>query len=351
MLKDVIKEIKGYTRGISAQDAVKEFGVDKDKIIKLNSNENPLGPSPKAVDCIIRNATCISEYPNARNLRESIAEYVGFPSKNIILGNGSDDIVDTITRMFIDKGDEVIIPIPTFPLYEIITKLNGGIPRFIRRDEDFNIPIDNLLSSINKNTKIIFLCSPNNPTGNITTEESIRMLLDLDIVLILDEAYVEFAGSSLVHLAREYENLVVVRTFSKAFGLAGLRVGYAIVPVWLASAYMRVSMPFSLNQLGIFAAIGALQDKTHLDKTIKLVKEGREFLLNHIKFKTYPSEANFVLVDVSPWRSRDITQRLMAKGILVRDCSPIRGSGNHFIRVSVGKVDENREFVESLERF
>jgi histidinol-phosphate aminotransferase len=335
--------------------------------IKLSSNENPLGPSPKVIREIVKRLEAgelnLNVYPWEKNedeLRDEISRYVGAGARiekdNVVLGAGIDGVLDTFARIFIANGDEALIPIPTFSLYESLVKIAGGVPRYVKRKsgEDFSIPVKDLISLCNEKTKLIFISSPNNPTGNCIPEDEIREIIesvDSRAMVVIDEAYAEFADSSLVNLVTEYENVAVMRTFSKAFGLAGLRVGYGIIPEWLTSPYKKVAMPFSVNSIAIKAAIAALRDQAYLRKTVELVKHERAFLMENLRRvfkKVYPSEANFVLADVSPAKSAVVYAELMKKGIIVRDCSSFRGAGDSFIRVTVGTREQNEKVVEAL---
>jgi len=336
--------------------------------IKLSSNENPLGPSPKVVKEIVKSIEegelNLNLYPWERNeeeLRDEISRYVGASARigkeNIVIGAGVDGVLDTLVKIFIETGDEALIPIPTFSLYESLVRIAGGIPGYIKRKkgEDFSIPLDELIPACNEKTKMIFISSPNNPTGNCIPEAEMRAIIESvpKVMVVIDEAYVEFADSSLVNLVKEYENVLVLRTFSKAFGLAGLRVGYAVIPEWLASAYKKVSIPFSVNSIAIKAAIVALRDKAHLRKCVKLVKHEREFLLENLQrrfLRVYPSQANFVLVDVSPRKSYEVYEELMKNGLIVRDCASFRGAGDSFIRITVGTSEQNELVVEALKQ-
>ncbi|HIC92371.1 MAG TPA: histidinol-phosphate transaminase [Syntrophaceae bacterium] len=331
--------------------------------LKLSSNENPLGPSPKVITEIVKSIEegelKLSVYPwekNEEELRDEILRYVDASARmkkeNIVLGAGVDGVLDTLVRIFIANGDEALIPVPTFSLYESLVKIAWGVPKYVKRKRGFSIPVEELILSCNEKTKLIFISSPNNPTGNCISEDEIRVIIEsLDSMVIIDEAYVEFADSSLVNLVTEYENAVVVRTFSKAFGLAGLRIGYGIIPEWLTSQYKKISIPFSVNSVAIKAAIAALRDQEYLRKTVELVKQERAFLTENLQrvFKVYPSKANFVLVDVSPAKSSEVYAELMKRGIIVRDCSSFRGAGDSFIRVTVGTREQNELVVDAVQ--
>jgi len=332
--------------------------------IKLSSNENPLGASPAVVRAIVGQLEAgdleLGVYPWEKNeeaLREEIARYTGVDVSKIVIGAGIDGVMDTIAKIFFEKGDEVIIPIPTFSLYESLVKIAGATAVYLPRNPDANygIPALDIIAASNDKTRMIFLASPNNPTGNRITGDDVRTLAESvpKVMIAVDEAYVEFAQKSLVKVVNDYENVLVLRTFSKAFGLAGLRVGYAVLPEWLVSIYKKVSLPFTVNNVALTAAIAALKDKEHLRKSIELVKEGRSYLIENLQelFRVYLSQANFVLVDVAPKTSAEVATALERKRITVRDCSSFRGAGESLIRISVGTQEQNEKVVEALKDF
>jgi len=237
LLRPGVKEIKEYVPGKSIEEIARKYGLASDKIIKLGSNENPLGASPLSVSAILERAGKIHLYPpsDALELRKALSDFTGYPVNNIVVsGNGMDGVIDTVMRLFMTASAEVIIPIPTFSYYEIATLANGGIPVFVNRDKDYNISAGEILDKVNENTKLIFLCSPNNPSGNIVREDELRNILEYaKTIVFVDEAYADFSEHNLMGLVREYENLIIGRTFSKAFGLAGMRMGYAVAPEWV----------------------------------------------------------------------------------------------------------------------
>ncbi len=346
-IRPALKELKEYKPGKLVKGA-----------IKLSSNENPLGPSPKVLTEILESIKegkfPLSVYPWERNeeeLREEIAGYTCMKKENIVIGAGIDGVLDTLVKILITNGDDAIIPVPTFSLYESLVKIAGGKPRFLTRKSDFSISVADLTSACSEKTRMLFLASPNNPTGNCISEDEVREIAQSvpEAMVIIDEAYVEFADSSLLKQVEEYENVVVLRTFSKAFGLAGLRVGYAVVPKWLASLYKKVSMPFTVNSIAIIAAMAALKDKEHIRKSVELVKHGRKYLTENLQLKVYPSQANFVLLDVAPAKSSEVYEVLLKKGIVVRNCSSFRGAGDSLIRISVGTREQNDRVVEAFD--
>jgi histidinol-phosphate aminotransferase len=355
LVRNSVKEIKEYVPGNSIEEIALKYSLDPEKIIKLGSNENPLGPSPLAVDAMREKAGKVHLYPpsDALELRNALSEYTGYPANNIVVsGNGMDGILDTMMRLFMSPGAETIIPVPTFSYYEIATLANGGKPVFLKRDSDFEISHRDILARVNSDTKMIFLCSPNNPSGNVMREEEVRNILDkTGAIVFIDEAYVDFAETCLSGLVKQHDNLIVGRTFSKAFGLAGMRLGYAIVPEWISCDYMKVMTPFSVDVLSLAGGIAALSDREYIKKSIDTVKKGRAQLTMGLESlcRVYTSEANFIMIDVAPRTAAQICEKLLRMGIIVRDCTSFRGAGDSLIRISVGTREQNKKVIAALE--
>ncbi|MFQ5975858.1 MAG: histidinol-phosphate transaminase [Candidatus Hydrothermarchaeales archaeon] len=352
-LKEEVKGIPPYVPGRSKEDIAREYSLEEDRIIKLASNENPLGPSPKAIEEAKKSLEKISIYPDplADELREVISDYIGLDKDMVIVGNGSDEIMELAFKTFLNPGEEVVIPIPTFSLYESLTKIYSGTPVLVPLVEDFQFDCDRILENINEKTKLVFICSPNNPTGSVISEKELRKLLNEDVVVVLDEAYVEFADRTYVDLTNEHENLIVLRTFSKVFGLAGMRAGYGVANKEIIDYLFRVKPPFNVNIIAQKAAVGALMDRKYLDDSKTTTKKGREFLFNELsnikQIKVYPSKANFLLIRLlGEKNSTEVTERLFKEGVITRDCRHFKGLNDVFIRVSVGTPGENRRFLE-----
>jgi histidinol-phosphate aminotransferase len=350
LIRKALEEIKEYVPGKNIEEVASRYGIDERDIIKLSSNENPYPPSKRVIETIKRSAGKINLYPyNEKKLYKAVSEYIGLPEENVFLSAGADGVLDTLMRVFIEVGDEVIIPIPTFSYYEITSIVHGAIPLFLKMDDNFLISSDEILKNADKKAKMTIICSPNNPTGNIFPKNELIKILDaFGGIVILDEAYAEFSNYTYIDLVDKYDNLIVLKTLSKAFGIAGMRVGYALLPEWVKKACLKVATPFSIGYLSIEAAYGALNDLEYLKCVVDKIKKGRRYLEDNIPFKTFPSEANFVLVDVSPLESSFVMEELMKKGLIVRDCSSFRGIGKNFIRVSVGREEDNRRVVDAL---
>lgn len=345
-----VTAIPPYVPGKTKEEIAKKYGLDERNIIKLGSNENPLGPSERAVLAIEKNAANVSVYPEDTytKLRSKIAGYVGVKQNQVIVGNGSDEVLDMAVKLFIGEGDEAVIPDPTFSMYRKLVEIYNGKCVLAPLGNDFRFDVDVILKKITENTSLAIICSPNNPTGSTISEEGLRRILERDIAVILDEAYAEFSSESFVKLVSEYNNLIVLRTFSKAFGLAGLRAGYGVADSRIISLLLRIKIPFSLNLLAEKAAIAALEDMGHLKRSVELAREGRDFLLEELSkiegVRPYPSQANFIFMKLN-LRADSVVEALYRKGIIVRDCSS--GDAN-YIRVSTGLMEDNKKFLKAF---
>ncbi len=346
-VRQIVREIPSYPQRIS---------LKKEKILaKLNSNETPITPSRQVIARLTNALPGVNRYPgNPASLLAKIADYVSLKPVNVLLGSGSDELIDIAVKTFINPGDEAIISIPTFQMYEFFTKLANGRVKLVNMKKKFSWDIQSILSSISNKTKVVFFCSPNNPTGNVIKENDVLKVIEKNVMVILDEAYVEFSGKSLSPLITKYDNVVVFRTFSKIFGLAGLRVGYILGDTELINLMKRVMPPFSVNVLALKAAEAAIEDMQFLRQVEKLIKVGKNYLYSELskieEVQGYPSEANFILIDIQKTgiNSTKMFEALLRQGVLVRDCSSFRGLGTNYIRVTVGTMSENELFIKVL---
>ena len=359
LLKDSVSNVPEYVPGKTTSQIAAEYGLDPETIIKLNANENPLGPSKKAMEAIQREAKNASLYPtaDASNLRRALTEYTGFPIENIVAsGPGMDSLIDALNKLFIDTGDEVIIPVPTFTYYGISAAGLGGVPVYVHLNEDYSFSADAVLEAVTERTKIIWLCSPNNPTGGVVTAADVcKLAKKSNAIIFIDEAYIEFSQTgSLSSLVNEYENIVIGRTFSKALGLAGMRLGYVIAPAWIASGLLRVLPPFAVSVSAEAAAIAALNDKEYLKMSVEMVQTERQKLFESISkmsYKTYPSEGNFIIADVSPKTSKDAVDAFLRNGIIIRSCDSFQNIGKNTVRITVGTQEMNQKVIEAFRAF
>lgn len=328
------------------------------KIVKLSFNENPFGPSPKAVEAIKEAASHLNLYPDAvaDELRNVLAQGYGLTKDHIVLSNGADEMIVLVAQAFLEEGDRVLIPFPTFGQYFASTVLMGAVPEKVALN-NFKVDIGNILSSLMPRTKLIFLCNPNNPTGTyLCKDELVTLLANLppDVLLVLDEAYGEYVEAtdylSGVSLLAAYPNVLVIRTFSKIYALAGARVGYALANPAIIQAINKVRPPFNLNALGQVAALASFLDEEYLRKAKvhnSSVKKELYAFLQDLGLSFVPSETNFVLIDTGQDAVK-LSSRLAEKGIMVR-CGSAWGLATHF-RVSLGSNEDMVYFQEQLEK-
>ncbi|ADG13191.1 histidinol-phosphate aminotransferase [Methanocaldococcus infernus ME] len=356
-VREEVKKLKPYVPGKSKEEIIKRYGVKR--IIKLGSNENPWGASPKVKERIIKELDRIHEYPEPINeeLLEELENFLGVSKENIIVGgDGADEVLDILFKTFVDKGDEVIIPIPTFTQYRVLAQIYGAKIRFGKFDKEreFKLDVDSVLENISEKTKLIFLCSPNNPTGNLIDDEAIKEIVEsTEALVVIDHAYIEYSSrGDWTRKIEKYNNILILRTFSKVFGLAGLRVGYGVANEEIINYMLRVKPAFSLTRLSQVAAIEALRDKEFFNKCVKDGIKSRELLYKGLKefeeLKVYPSEANYVLVELKTMSSKEFCEELLKRGVIVRDCSSFDGLGENYVRISIGTFEEIKEFLDIL---
>jgi histidinol-phosphate aminotransferase len=317
--------------------------------IKLASNENNWGPSPKVVETLREWAQKTHIYPyRNRQVRENVAVYAGVDSGNVVLGNGSDEIMDMILKVF--KGPAAG-SYPSFAIYPFISAVWGETYVEVPLEGDFKFNAERF-NQRSKDASILFLCSPNNPTGLGIADDDVKAVLETGKLVVLDEAYAEFAGVSRAEWVRDYPNLIVLRTMAKAFALAGLRIGYAVAGEELAAALSRVRMPFNVNSLAEAAAVAALADIPYMRKCVNAINRDRDRIYEALngRFNAVKSDANFVMADVSPMSAQQFFDRMLAENIIVRKLGRFRGYPGEYVRVSPGTAEETDRFLEALQR-
>jgi len=348
--------LKPYVPGKPIEELEREYGITDS--IKLASNENPMGPSPMAVKAIQEAMGNINRYPDDSGYRlvKKISEKLKIRPDNIVIGNGSDEIIGMIVRAFLKPGDEAILPHPTFLMYEIMIQCAGATSLRVPL-KSLSIDLESIKEKLTPRVRLILLCSPNNPTGSaITKDDFDEFIKDVppDVVVMLDEAYMEFVRdkncvSGITYLDSDTP-LIVLRTFSKAYGLAGLRIGYGVMPEEISNLLNRVRQPFNTNFLAQVGAVSALDDDSFLQKTIKLVHEGIDFLygaLSEIGVKYFETQANFLLVDVGK-SANDVYEKMLRQGVIVRSMTSYGYPS--YIRVNVGLASENKRFIKALKK-
>ncbi len=341
----------GYSAAISPETLEGKVDVPLESIIKLDANENPYGCSPRVGQAL---AACpnFNTYPDNGQavIRKLLAGYTGVDAKHIVAGHGSNQLIDLVLRLLISKGDEVMNCVPTFGIYSFSTELCGGTLIEVPREQDFTVNVSALKAAITKKTKIICLANPNNPTGTLMPRQEILEILGTGIPVLLDEAYYEFSGQTVAPLVSQYDNLMVLRTFSKWAGLAGLRVGYGLFPPEIADYILRIKIPYNVNVAALVAVEESLKDIDYLMSTVKAIVAERGRLLDELKkipwLKPFPSQANFILCEVLKGEAGELRQKLQNKGILVRYFEhPVL---KNFIRISVGKPEHTDALIRAL---
>jgi histidinol-phosphate aminotransferase len=351
LVKKSVLESAPYGAVKSIEETSVELGIPVSDIIKLDQNENPYGTSLGVFDTL---ATYdhLHQYPDAtqRVARERIGHYAGVPADRVMIGNGSDELIDMLFLLTLEPGDEVIVPVPTFGVYSARPPLHGGIVKSVPRKPDFELDVDAILDAVTDRTKIVFLTHPNNPTGNLVTTQQLVRVLRTGALVVVDEAYYEFSDNTLLPMLGEWENMVILRTFSKWAGLAGLRVGYGIFPEKLGEQMWKVKPPFNISVAGLKAVEAVLDDLDYLKETVSRIRveRGRMYrALRKLNFlDPFPSYGNYILCRVTRGSAHDVYNRLRQKGILVRSYSdPLL---RDCIRISIGKPEDTTVLLRAL---
>jgi histidinol-phosphate aminotransferase len=344
-----------YIAGKPIEETRRQLGLRE--VIKLASNENPFGPSPKALNAIKSALKGLNRYPDSNGfyLKRRLAKFFNLEPTNFVLGNGSDELIDIIIKTFVDADENIVTADVTFLEYEIIASVMGCRVKKAPL-KYFKYDLDAIRKLIDPKTKVVFISNPNNPTGTYVTryelEPFVKELPD-DVILVIDEAYDTFIDVDDFPVTMKYiknKPVIILKTYSKAYGLAGLRIGYAITSPELAAFMEKARQPFNTNMLAQAAALAALDDKKFLQKTRKLILEGKAFIydsLNKLGVSYVPSVANFILVDVGR-DGVDVFNRMLNRGVIVRDMKQY-GLKN-FIRVTVGTKKENERFIKVLKK-
>lgn len=351
-----VQQLSPYVPGKPVDELARELDLDPASIVKLASNENPLGPSPKALEAMRQALPELTRYPdgNGFELKSRLAARCGVQINQVTLGNGSNDILDLVARAYLAPGLNAVFSQYAFAVYPISTQAVGAQGKVVPA-KDYGHDLEAMLAAIDENTRVVFIANPNNPTGSWFGPDALERFLarvPQSVLVVLDEAYIEFAEGDelpdgLKYLVR-YDNLLVSRTFSKAYGLAALRVGYALSSAQIADVLNRVRQPFNVNSLALSAACAALDDADYLAQSRQLNDAGMAQLeagLRELGLSWIPSKGNFIAVDFG----RDtavINQALLLAGVIVR---PVAGYGMpNFLRVSIGLPAENARFLEAL---
>jgi histidinol-phosphate aminotransferase len=343
----------------SYSDRHLDLAWERKHLHRMMGNENPFPPPEHLVDSILEMVRIGNVYPpSGEEIREAIGAMNGLTMDHVLLGNGSTEVIEIVIRTLVQPGDEVVIPVPTFSMYEARTRITGGNPVRVPMQENLYWNIDGILQAIGLRTKLVFLCSPNNPTGQVMATEDLRKILAREVPTVVDEAYYEFHDekASVVSLLREHPNLIVVRTFSKAFGLSGFRAGYALSDPDLVKYFLQVKIPFNVNLTAMAVVQEALRDPKVFRERWENLRAEREYLCRELSkisgLRVFPSQANFILMDATDmgFSGEDIVQTLLEKdGILARVQS-FHPRRKGFFRITVRGREENRLCLEALRR-
>jgi len=355
--REILENFKPYEWELSVIDVAKKFGLNPDKILRFDTNTMPFQPVRllEKLNQKLLNLK-VNEYPETSylELREALAGYLGRNVDEITVTAGCDEALDILVKVFIDPNTKVLVSTPTYAMYRVVVEAMGGKIVNIQRKPDFSDDVENILRTVDNKTKLIFLCNPNNPTANPTSEKTVTQLLDeTDCAVVVDESYVEFYGKSFVNLIDKYENLIILRTFSKAFSLAGARIGYMVANKKTINLLNLMRPPNSLTVISLALAKIALENLDWIRENVKKIVEERERLakvLGEIDgVYVYPSVTNFLLVKFVKGNVNKIHQELLKSGIITRNVSD-QPMLENCLRITVRKPEENRVLIENLKK-
>lgn len=353
-ISEPVKTIKPYEAGKPLKELEREYRIDQ--AVKLASNENPLGFSPSVTRAVTENLDKMNRYPEpvAYDLCQKLAAKFGVGTEHIVLGNGSDDLISLLAHGFLNAGDEALMPLPSFLMYEICVKTAKGVPVMVPLD-GFDTNLEGILERVSPKTRMVFITNPFNPTGSTISREAFQAFADRipeDVLIIADEAYMEFVRDDAVYNSLDQAladpRVVTLRTFSKAYGLAGFRIGYGIMDAGVAEILNRIRQPFNVNGLAQVAAEAALDDQEFLSKSVEITHAGIDYLtreLTDLGLDVLPTQSNFLMVDLKT-DATAIFKALLPHGVIVRS---MRSYGfDTFLRVNAGTDRENRSFISAL---
>lgn len=357
LVRPEIAQLEAYTPIQPFEVLSKRLGIAAREIVKLDANENPYGPVPTVVEALAEYGYYhIYPDPEQSELRAALSDYVGVPAENILTSHGADEMLDYLCRLFLCGGDAIVDCPPTFGMYSFDAGLAGGTVIPVWRREDYSIDVDAVEDAVRGQSgpgrvKLLFLTSPNNPTGNWLDDDALRRLLALPVMVVLDEAYVEFADQpSRASWVLRHDNLVVLRTFSKAAGIAGLRLGYGICPNWLMGELWKFKQPYNVNVAAAVAGLASLRARDQLEAVVAKIKAERERLFAELRtvpyLRPYPSQANFILCDVLGRAGKEVKSALEQQGILVRHYNKPRLE--NCVRISVGRPEQTDRLMSAL---
>lgn len=342
-------KVETYASVDPTEELARKAGIRPEDVIRLNANENPFGPSEAATRAVAESALNIYPDPNQRQIRSALSRYTGQPPERLLTGAGADELIDLLMRLFLEPGDKALDCDPTFGMYSFCARVNAATVVSVPRDEKFDLDIEAIKSGVDARTKIVFVCSPNNPTGNPVTEAQAREILDLGLIVALDETYFEFSGTTLARLLDEYENLVIIRSFSKWAAVAGLRVGYMIASPEIVAHLFDIKPPYNINVAAEAAVLASLEDPEPLLTNVRLLVDQRKRLESELArmggLRIWPSEGNYMLVDFGR-DGRQVYEELGKRGIFVRYFKHPRLRTS--LRISSGTPEQMDRLIAAL---
>jgi threonine-phosphate decarboxylase len=366
LVRDGVKNLKPCVHGAEVLGAAEESGLLPQEILDFSSSVNPIGPSKKALDAAKKAFTQIAAYPdsNSNELRQVIADHFGGITKgNVVVGNGSTELMYLFAEVFMKKGDKALMPAPTFGEYESAVRKTGETPKFSKLSKAFTIEPEPFKRKM-AGAKIVFLCNPNNPTSMLIPQETlteiIEKALEQDTLVFLDEDFLEFVEHekdlTMIGKISKYPNLFILRSFTKIFGLTGLRVGYGIANKEIINLLLCAKIPWNVNCLAQAAAVAAVKDEGHLQVTRELIKKEKAWLQAELakigSFKFSAPDANFFFINIrkSGLTAAELKNKMLQKGILIRDCTSFKGIDKFYVRIAVKTREENANLIAALKQ-
>lgn len=351
MLREVLQYLEPYDPGFFPPGLAERYGVPVGRVVNLGSNESPYPPPKAVLEAVSQALRGANRYPNPSypRLKEGLARYTGLPVECISVGGGANELLDTVSKVVLNPFDKVVIPVPSYSIYLFLAMLRDASLELVSgQGADFDLDLGRVLEAA-RGAKLVFLCTPNNPTGRVIPRKDLLEILDhTEALVAVDEAYCEFSRKSIAQEVKNYENLVVVRTMSKFFGLAGLRVGYALASPKLAGALERARLPFNVSAVGEAAALAALDHLGHYQRLRARILQERERVRRAavgMGLHVVPSEANFLLMELPEGMDSEL---LAGEGVIVRDAGGVLGLTNNYIRATVGRKRENERLLSAL---
>ncbi len=351
-----LDSIKPYVPGKPIEDVQREYGLND--VIKMASNENPLGVSPKAIEAMRKALPRLHHYPDsaAYEFRAALAEHFDVNQSQVAVGNGADDLILELSMAYLDDDDEVVVSRSSFPMYDIYSTAMRARMVKTPLTTDHSIDLHAMADAITDRTRIVYVCNPNNPTGTIVTADTVHAFIERvpeEVIVVLDDAYAEMVDSnvfpdSIGYIREGRRNVVVIRTFSKVYGLAGIRIGYGFAHPDVIATLMKIKPPFNVNVLAQAAGIAALDDQEFVARSVEENRQGRRYLcaeFDRLGLSYAESHTNFILVRIGD-RAGDVQQALLRRGVIVRPCGAYELPD--FLRVSIGSRAENERFINTM---